>query len=132
MQDSSGLKAMRNRPSAWAVGGRVGYVVSPNLLRLLEWRLHAVALRSGRTCKWRGIGPVVAFTSPSHTYNGWFVGGGTEYALNFSWLPISGLFWRNEYRFSSFSKADLPIRHCGWRGVSALGVALGNPTSRRC
>ena len=24
-------------------------------------------------------------------------------------MPIHGLFWRNEYRFSSFNKADLPL-----------------------
>jgi len=29
--------------------------------------------------------------------------------LNFSWLPVHGLFWRNEYRFSSFNKADLTV-----------------------
>ncbi len=44
--------------------------------------------------------------------------------MNFSWLPISGLFWRNEYRFSSFSKADLPVYYRGgstdvaWRSTS--------------
>ncbi len=91
---------------AWAVGGRVGVVVSPNLLAytnggFTESHFNAV------NAQFIGLGPVMA-TIPAHTFNGWFLGGGTEYALNFSWLPVSGLFWRNEYRFSSFGKADLP------------------------
>ncbi len=56
--------------------------------------------------------------NPAHTYGGWFVGGGTEYALNFSWMPIHGLFWRNEYRFSSFNKADLAL-------LTPAGAATG-------
>ena len=32
---------------------------------------------------------------------GWFLGGGTEYALNMDWIPIHGLFWRTEYRYAS-------------------------------
>lgn len=68
-----------------------------------------------------GLGPVVGF-NPAQTYNGWFVGGGTEYALNFSWLPITGLFWRNEYRFSNFGKADLPLLGTG--APTAFGVHM--------
>jgi outer membrane immunogenic protein len=90
---------------AWAVGGRIGYVVTPSLLAYTnggytQSHFNQLNLQAA------GLGPVVGFT-PANTYNGWFVGGGTEYALNFSWLPISGLFWRNEYRFSSFNKTDL-------------------------
>ena len=93
--------------SAWTVGGRVGFLVTPNLLtytnggftqaHVNQWNLSAF-----------GIGAPIVFTQ-AHTYNGWFLGGGTEYALNFSWLPVHGLFWRNEYRFSSFNKADLTV-----------------------
>jgi outer membrane immunogenic protein len=101
------LQGDAKQTGAWAVGGRIGYVVTPNLLAYsnggyTQSHFDQVNQQAG------GVGPVISFI-PSHTYNGWFVGGGTEYALNFSWLPISGLFWRNEYRFSSFNKADLPI-----------------------
>jgi hypothetical protein len=41
--------------------------------------------------------------------NGWFVGGGTEYALNWGWLPIKGLFWRNEYRYSTYNNKVLGV-----------------------
>ena len=46
----------------------------------------------------------------SHTYHGWFIGGGTEIALSGLFgLPAmpTGLFWRSEYRYSSFNSADL-------------------------
>jgi outer membrane immunogenic protein len=37
-----------------------------------------------------------------HTYSGWFIGTGYEYAIG--WMP--GLFWKTEYRFADLS-ADL-------------------------
>ncbi len=101
------LQGEQKQRDAWAVGGRIGFVVMPTLLAysnggFTQSHFNGVNLQAF------GIGPVLA-TTPAHTFNGWFLGGGTEYALNFSWLPVSGLFWRNEYRFSSFGKADLPI-----------------------
>jgi len=108
--------------NAWAVGGRIGYVVTPNLLAYsnggyTQSHFNQVNLQAF------GIGPVIGF-NPAHTYNGWFVGGGTEYALNFSWLPITGLFWRNEYRFSSFNKTDLPFLLAGTGAPTGLGVHM--------
>jgi outer membrane immunogenic protein len=92
--------------SAWYAGGRIGYLVTPGLLTYFdagytEARFNQVnyALPSG----------TVFDTLPAQTYRGWFLGGGTEYALSFSWLPIHGLFWRNEYRFASYDTATLPI-----------------------
>ena len=43
----------------------------------------------------------------SATYGGWFVGGGEEYALNFS--GFKGLFWKTEYRFASYDSKDLSL-----------------------
>ena len=40
---------------------------------------------------------------PAKTYNGWFIGSGYEYA--FDWLPIPGLFWKTEYRYSQYNSA---------------------------
>ncbi len=58
--------------------------------------------------------PVSPYRRPP--INGWFVGGGTEYALNMSIIPIQGLFWRNEYRFDSYSSRDIAL-------VGATGVS---------
>src|SRR6202140_616854 len=108
--------------NAWAVGGRIGYVVTPNLLAYsnggyTQSHFNQVNLQAF------GIGPVIGF-NPAHTYNGWFVGAGTEYALKFSWLPITGLFWGNEYRFPSFNKTDLPFLLAGTGAPTGLGVHM--------
>jgi outer membrane immunogenic protein len=94
---------------AWAVGGRIGYLVTPNVFTYwnggyTETRFDQINL-SG-----------IVFSTPigsigSHTYNGWFIGGGYEIGLAgfFGWQLPPGLFWRTEYRYSSFDSADLPI-----------------------
>ncbi len=47
------------------------------------------------------------FVVPAQTYRGWFIGGGTEFALTI--IPIPGFFLRSEYRYSSYQSADIPI-----------------------
>jgi outer membrane immunogenic protein len=102
---------------AWSVGGRIGYLITPSLLTYWDGGYTQAHFDQGF------FGPLAAgglsVTIPAHTYNGWFLGGGTEYALDFSWLPIHGLFWRNEYRFSEYQSADLPV-------TFATGAATGN------
>jgi hypothetical protein len=46
----------------------------------------------------------------SHTYHGWFIGGGTEIALSGLFgLPLpSGLFWRSEYRAPASAAPTYP------------------------
>ena len=98
---SFGATGGESERSAWAIGGRLGYLIGPPLLAYMnggfsQTKFDSVTLTS--------LGaPAGSF--PSHMYDGWFVGGGTEYAL--TWLP--GLFWRNEYRFASYRSADLPL-----------------------
>ena len=50
----------------------------------------------------------LGFNIPAHTYHGWFIGGGTEYALS-GLIPINGLFWRTEYRYDRYQKSDLQV-----------------------
>jgi outer membrane immunogenic protein len=95
--------------SAWAVGGRIGYLVTPNVFTYwnggyTETRFDQINLSD--SFDGDPLGAIGA-----HTYHGWFVGGGTEIALSGLFgLPLpSGLFWRSEYRFSSYNSADLPI-----------------------
>jgi outer membrane immunogenic protein len=109
------LAGNENERDAWYAGGRIGYLVTPMLMTYFDGgytqtRFSSVTL-SGLAA------PIDSM--PGHTYQGWFLGGGTEYALNFDWIPIHGLFWRNEYRFSSYNSADLPIN------VFATGAATG-------
>lgn len=99
---------------AWAVGGRIGYLVTPRLLTYVnagytQARFGQINLLSDATPQ---VVPPACGASPCtispHTYAGWFIGGGTEYALA-DILPIQGLFWRTEYRYAGYGSADLPI-----------------------
>jgi outer membrane immunogenic protein len=86
-----------NENSAWAVGGRIGYLVNPTFLSYfsggytqthfnqINYRDYVTQLPSGTSL-------------PGATYTGYFIGSGFEYGLGF--LP--GLYLKTEYRFSQF------------------------------
>ena len=48
-------------------------------------------------------GGASGFTLPGHTFNGGFIGGGTEVAVT----ALPGLYWRSEYRYAAYGSADL-------------------------
>jgi outer membrane immunogenic protein len=102
--------------SAWAVGGRIGYVIAPMVLGYVDggWtqtRFDQINIVSA-------LGNANGNAFPAHTYQGWFIGSGFEY--NFTWLPINGLFLRTEYRYSTFKRDDLT------EFVIATGAPAGN------
>jgi outer membrane immunogenic protein len=93
---------------AWYAGIRLGYLVTPKFLAFISggWsgtRFGQVNFVNTNTGTSNG-----AFL-PAQTYNGWFLGFGTENALDMSFIPIKGLFWRNEYRYASYGGQDLPL-----------------------
>jgi outer membrane immunogenic protein len=92
---------------SWSVGGRAGLLLQPSLLAYLEG-----GYTSARFSSTSLSGPVVlaglvpsGLGTPAFTQNGWFVGGGTEYALS---SIANGLFWRNEYRYAQYGAQLLP------------------------
>ncbi len=93
--------------NSWAAGGRIGYLVTPSLLTYFDGGYTEA--RFGGTAYATVTGAPDGFGVGGATYQGWFLGGGTEYALNFSWLPINGLFWRNEYRYSEYDTKNLTV-----------------------
>jgi outer membrane immunogenic protein len=105
----NGIAGEEKQKDAWAVGGRIGYLITPNVFTYwdggyTETRFDGINLSD------------VVFSTPiatidSHTYHGWFLGGGYEIGLAgfFGWQLPPGLFWRTEYRYSSFDSADLPL-----------------------
>ncbi len=91
--------------SSGFVGGRIGYLVTPNLLTYASggWtdaRFNSFSLNFNP-----GVG--TAATVPSHTYNGWFVGGGAETSLG-GWFNLpTGFFLRTDYRVSTYNETSL-------------------------
>jgi len=86
--------------SSWAVGGRIGYVLMPNLLTYVSGgytQAHFDAILGCASC---------STAIDAHTYSGWFLGSGYEYGL--TWASPN-LFWKTEYRFSSYNKDTLPV-----------------------
>ncbi|MBR0849941.1 porin family protein [Bradyrhizobium diazoefficiens] len=97
----------------WAVGARAGYLVLPQLLTYVSGGYTQAHWKSTDLFGFGGAAPVARI--PGATKGGWFIGAGDEYALT-SFLP--GLFWKTEYRYSEFDRADVTI-------TSPAGVATG-------
>jgi outer membrane immunogenic protein len=82
---------------SWAVGGRIGYIALPGLLTYFNGGWTEANLKQVNYVD-AALGTATGLVRPSERVNGWFLGGGTEYAIN--WLP--GLFWKSEYRFADY------------------------------
>jgi len=87
----------------WAVGGRVGYLITPQLLTYFSGGYTQAHWKSTNLTAFGAVVPTSVL--PGATRGGWFIGAGDEYALNF--LP--GLFWKTEYRYSEFDRANVSI-----------------------
>ncbi len=81
---------------AWSVGGRVGVLVTPQLLAYFSGGYSEARFSSTTYTNLFGppFGLLTGQYTQGSTFKGWFVGAGDEYALSF--LP--GLFWKTEAR----------------------------------
>ncbi len=100
-----GIVGEEKQRDSWAVGGRLGYAVIPRLLAYVsggytEARVDGVSFVNvlGATAS--------TLTMDAQNYKGWFLGSGYEYGLDL----IPGLFWKTEYRYSSYRAEDPAIR----------------------
>lgn len=109
--------------ATWAVGGRIGALIAPRILTYFDGGWTQAHFDSvGYNFGFAGGAPT-GMSLAAQTYNGWFLGGGFEYALD--WLPISGLFLKTEYRYSQFGTANVPITG-GVGGVPVTGATLNS------
>jgi outer membrane immunogenic protein len=96
--------------SSWAIGGRVGWLVTPSFLTYFSagYTQASFGTQTFFLNTPTGLPPggtPLAFFLGKATYSGYFLGAGDEYALGF--LP--GLFWKTEYRLSSYNTKTLPF-----------------------
>ena len=105
--------------SAWAVGGRLGYTLTPTILTYVNAGYTQARFSGVDFFSQSGSGASADAHIGAHTYSGWFVGSGFEYNLGF--LP--GLFWRNEYRFAQYNRDTLPILD---NGGAQTGASLAS------
>jgi outer membrane immunogenic protein len=104
----SGYSGQIKGPWAWGVGGRAGYLVGPSLLTywtggFTQARFDQVNYSDAQT------GATTGLVLPAQTYDGWYLGGGIEFALG-DFVP--GLYWRTEYRFSDYQTRNVS-QPCG-------------------
>jgi outer membrane immunogenic protein len=109
----AGREKMR---SAWSVGGRIGYLITPSVLTYFSGGFTEA--RFGAFDLTLTTATTPTYTIGSHTYSGWFLGGGYEYNLN--WLP--GLFWKTEYRFAQYETDNLPLVDYGTGAATTLSI----------
>jgi outer membrane immunogenic protein len=108
--DVAGAGGTANESDAWYVGGRLGYLVTPSLLSYVDGGYTQTRFDSSSLSETITFPTIpLPVSLAAHTYSGWFIGGGAEYALTMPWIPIRGLFWRTEYRFAEYQAADVPI-----------------------
>ena len=91
--------------SAWAVGGRIGYLITPAVLTYISGGFTEARFSGVELTVFSNPPELFDRRTNRHTFSGWFLGSGFEY--DFGWFP--GLFWRTEYRFASYEKDNLLI-----------------------
>jgi outer membrane immunogenic protein len=84
--------------SAWAAGGRIGYLVVPQFLTYFSGGYTQARFTAGAETQGGALSGV---TWPDQTYSGYFLGSGTEYMIAPGW------FVKTEYRYSSYSSKTL-------------------------
>ena len=98
--------------SAWAVGARLGWLITPRLLSYVNGG-YTQARFSDAQMVLSTNGAATAFSTPAFNTSGYFLGSGVEYEV----LP--GWNWKNEYRLSSYDSTTL-------RDCAATGVCLNS------
>jgi outer membrane immunogenic protein len=90
---------------SWAVGGRIGYVALPGLLTYFNGGYTQANFKQVNYVDAANGGLAGGLVLPGTRRDGWFLGGGTEYAIS----QIPGLFWKSEYRFADYGTDRLAL-----------------------
>jgi outer membrane immunogenic protein len=100
--------------ASWAAGGRAGWLITPQLLSYFNIGYTGARFSSVDMLSAGGpFGPAgtpTGFGTQAFTRDGWFLGGGTETALD---IFGGGWFWRNEYRYAYYGSGSIPNLNVG-------------------
>jgi outer membrane immunogenic protein len=103
--DFTGVTGTMKLQDTWAVGGRIGWLVAPNVLSYVN---------AGFTQSyWSGsqlvplTGGLATATTPAFNRSGWFVGGGVENNFDIFGISAPGWFMKTEYRMAFFDGINL-------------------------
>jgi outer membrane immunogenic protein len=97
--------------SAWAVGGRIGWLATPQILTYINGGYAHARFSSVDLAPFDG-GVPADVTFAAQTYKGYFIGGGAEYMFAPGW------FAKTEYRYADYRSED----------IQDVRIATGNPT----
>jgi outer membrane immunogenic protein len=118
-----GFVGTETETASWAAGARIGAIIAPRVLTYFDGGWTQAQYGSvGYNFAIAGGGPS-GVSLAAQTYDGWFLGGGFEYSLD--WLPISGLFLKTEYRYSQFNAGNVPLTG-GVGGIPVTGATLNS------
>ncbi len=121
-----GLVGSERESGTWSVGGRFGVLIAPRILTYFD---------GGWTqARFDGVNYNIAIAGPptpsglslaAQTYNGWFIGSGFEYSLD--WLPVHGLFLKTEYRYAQYGGNGVSVPLTGGvLGIPVTGATLNS------
>ncbi len=103
--------------TSYAAGGRLGYLVAPNVLSYVNAG-YSGSQWSGTTQLFLSAAGAATSTTPSFRRDGWFVGGGVENNLDIFGINAPGWFMKTEYRSAYYDRITLPETNA----VAAFGV----------
>jgi outer membrane immunogenic protein len=84
--------------SAWAGGGRIGYLITPQILSYFSGGYTNARFTAGAETQ---LGAFSGVTWPDQNFSGYFLGSGTEIMIAPGW------FVKTEYRYASYSSKTI-------------------------
>jgi outer membrane immunogenic protein len=107
IQDQGPFIAGREKlRDSWAVGGRIGYLVAPNVLSYVNAG-YSDSYWSGTTFVNTFAGAATGLHSNSFDRGGVFIGGGVENNLNIFGITAPGWFMKTEYRSAFYDRKNI-------------------------
>jgi outer membrane immunogenic protein len=97
---------MTNNNMSWAIGSRLGYLVTPNVLSYVNAG-YTNGHFKGTTLALSQVNLPDTVSATKFNANGWFVGGGIENSLNSFGISAPGWFMKTEYRVAEYGRKDV-------------------------